>query len=124
VVGTVVTAQTNERQLVEMIIGRSLEALLADHSDHTAESVGVAVSGLTGGSLQDLSFELHQNEVVGMTGLVGSGFEEIPYLLFGAWPCQSGRLTLNGASHELTAMTPSAALRAGIALLPADRQRD
>jgi len=124
VVDTVVTSDVSEGRLVEMIIGRQLEALVADHHDLTAKGVGVNVRGLAGGSLHDLSIELHQGEVLGLTGLVGSGFEEVPYLLFGAWSSDEGRLMLDSVDHDLTKMTPARARALGMALLPADRQRD
>jgi ribose transport system ATP-binding protein len=107
-----------------MIIGRSLEALTAEHQDLTARKVGVSVRKLTGGSLSGLSLELHQGEVLGLTGLVGSGFEEVPYLLFGAWRSTEGELVIDDVRHDLTRMTPAKATQIDMALLPADRQRD
>jgi ribose transport system ATP-binding protein len=124
VVDTVVTAETREGRLVEMIIGRSLEALTAEHHDLTDKKVGVSVRKLTGGSLSGLSLELHQGEVLGLTGLVGSGFEEVPYLLFGAWRSTEGELVIDDVRHDLTGMTPAKATHIHMALLPADRQRD
>jgi ribose transport system ATP-binding protein len=67
---------------------------------------------------------VHEGEVVGLTGLLGSGFEEIPYYVFGARPAAAGRLEVDGKVYDLRAMSPSRALQAGVALLPADRQRD
>ncbi len=124
VVGTIVTKEASEGQLVEMIVGRRLEALSSEHHDLRAASAAASVRGLTGGTLRDVSFELHDGEVLGLTGLLGSGFEEVPYLVFGAWPSTSGRLTLGPATYDLPRMTPDAALDAWIALLPANRQRD
>jgi ribose transport system ATP-binding protein len=72
----------------------------------------------------DVSFDLHAGEVLGITGLAGSGFESVPYLLFGAWPATRGRLVMDGASNDVAGMTPHRALRMGTALIPADRQRD
>jgi ribose transport system ATP-binding protein len=124
VVGTVVTAETSEVELVRMIIGRHLEMLDASPHDLLRRDVEIAVQGLTGGTLRNVSLELHEGEVLGLTGLVGSGFEEMPYFLFGAWRAESGRLRLHGLVHELANLSPAAALAAGIALVPADRQED
>jgi ribose transport system ATP-binding protein len=82
------------------------------------------VSGLAGGFLQDLSLDLGEGEVLGLTGLVGSGFEDFPYLVFGARRARAGRLTLRGQTHVLTAMLPQRAIALGMALVPADRQHD
>jgi ribose transport system ATP-binding protein len=124
VVGTVTTRETSEGELVRMIVGRHLELLEASPHDLLERNVEISVDGLSGGTLQNISLELHQGEVLGLTGLLGSGFEEVPYFLFGAWRAQSGRFGLQGLDLELKSLTPAAALAAGVALVPADRQRD
>ena len=122
--GTVVTAEAQPGQLVEMIIGRRLSLFEAQHQDISGKELRASVRGLTGGSLTDLSFDLHAGEVLGVTGLAGSGFEEIPYLLFGAWRPSAGRIGLDGNDLDLTKMIPSRAIALGMALIPADRQKD
>jgi ribose transport system ATP-binding protein len=67
---------------------------------------------------------VREGEVLGLTGLLGSGFEEIPYCLFGARSAAAGRVEVDGKTYDLRGMSPSRALEAGIALIPADRQRD
>jgi ribose transport system ATP-binding protein len=74
--------------------------------------------------VEDVSFALHAGEVLGLTGLVGSGFHEVLYLLYGVWPRTSGRMSLGIAEHDLGSFTPVKAMDAGLALIPADRQRD
>jgi len=124
-VGTVVTADATETQFVEMIIGRQLAAMAeVEHHDRSTKSVGVTVEGLTGASVRGVSFVLHEGEIVGLTGLLGSGFEEVPYLLYGARPAAAGRLTIHGADYRLPDLNPHDALAAGMALIPADRPRD
>ena len=73
--------------------------------------------------VRELTLRVSGGEVVGLTGLAGSGYDEVPYLLFGARRARAGRLRL-GRSYDLTAMTPARAIRAGIGLLPAGRERD
>jgi ribose transport system ATP-binding protein len=124
VVGTVVTRETTKARLVQMIVGRDLEELQAERHDLRRERVSTSVDGLRGGRLRDVSLELHRGEVLGVTGLAGSGFEDLPYLLYGARPAEAGTLRLEGRELDLTALTPAQALRAGVALLPGDRQRD
>jgi ribose transport system ATP-binding protein len=60
--------------------------------------------------------------VVGLTGLIGSGFDEVPYLVYGATPAERGRLRIDGDSIDLARATPAAAVRRGIVLVPGDRQ--
>jgi ribose transport system ATP-binding protein len=123
VVGTVVTREVDEGQLVEMIIGRRLATYAAQHHDLTALPAAITVQGLRGASVDNVAMELHSGEVLGITGLAGSGFESVPYLLYGAWPAL-GRLTIDGRTHELGSLAPDTALAAGMALIPADRRSD
>jgi ribose transport system ATP-binding protein len=124
-VGTVVTRETTETSFVEMIIGRQLAALgEVGHADLTERRIGASVEGLTGRSVKDVSFEMHEGEIVGITGLLGSGFEEVPHLLYGARQAAAGRLVLRGDALDLTGLTPTAAIDAGLALIPADRKTD
>jgi ribose transport system ATP-binding protein len=121
--GTVDTAQASEEVLVEMIIGRRLQGLSIEREQAEAEKA-ISITGLTGRYARDVSLTFREGEVVGLTGLLGSGFDEIPYYVFGARPAAAGRLELGGKSYDLRGMSPSRALEAGVALIPADRQRD
>jgi ribose transport system ATP-binding protein len=124
-VGTVDTAQTDEAAFVEMIIGRRLAALpTVEHADLTGTEVAVSVRGVSGTTVNDVSFDMHAGEVVGLTGLLGSGFEEVPYLLYGARSARAGELAFDGVTIDLARLTPSTATRAGLALIPADRKTD
>lgn len=122
--GTIVTKDANAGEIVEMIIGRKLTTLEVQHHDLSGKEIRASVRNLTGGSLEPLSFDLHAGEVFGVTGLAGSGFEQIPYLLFGAWKATDGRIGLDGNDLDLTKMSPSRAISLGVALIPADRQKD
>ena len=66
--------------------------------------------GLSGSIVRDVSFQMHDGEIVGLTGLIGSGFEEVPHLLYGARPARAGRLVLDGEETDLTRLTPPAAI--------------
>jgi ribose transport system ATP-binding protein len=122
VAGTLVSSDTSKDRLVEMMIGRRLEAVTKSHwTADGGRNSRIAVQGLTGRTVKDVSFELQRGEILGLSGLVGSGCEEVPYLMFGATPAQAGRLTIEGEDYDLTKMTPTKATRARIALLPGDR---
>lgn len=123
-VGTVVTSETPKARLVELIIGRQLAELHLEHHDRRAEAAPVRVVGLRGGTVVDISFEVHEGELLGVTGLVGSGFEDVPYLLIGARRARNGTMTIEGRELHLPAIHPRQALDAGVALIPADRPND
>jgi ribose transport system ATP-binding protein len=85
----------------------------------TAE-VSLKVSGLRGTVVDNVDFELHRGEVVGIAGLTGSGREEILPLLFGA-SSRGGDVLLDG---RRVPARPRGAMRAGLALVPADRRAE
>ncbi len=122
--GTVKTAEASEGEIVEMIIGRRLAQLELHREDASTHATAISVEGMIGTKVRGLSLEVRAGEVLGVTGLLGSGFDELPYLLFGARPCFGGELRTEGATYSLASMTPQRALAAGISLIPADRQRD
>ena len=122
--GTVKTAEASEGEIVEMIIGRRLAQLELHREDASTHATAISVEGMIGTKVRGLSLEVRAGEVLGVTGLLGSGFDELPYLLFGARPCFGGELRTEGATYSLASLTPQRALGAGISLIPADRQRD
>jgi ribose transport system ATP-binding protein len=81
----------------------------------------VLVEHLTDGRLADLSFEIGAGEILGVAGLIGSGAEDLPYLLFGAHPATSGMLRLGAQALNLGRLSPQRSVRERIALVPADR---
>ena len=124
--GTGSTADLDEPQLIEMIIGRRLEALPARErvESKPGRKPVLSVEGLHGRYVADFALEVGASEIVGLTGVVGSGFDEVPALLFGAKQARSGAITIGDASHEVAHMNAERATQLGCALVPADRQTD
>jgi ribose transport system ATP-binding protein len=124
-VDTVRTGETSHDELVELIIGRRLEAMVPQgHAQPDSGAAAVAsVTGLRSGPVSGLDLELRAGEVVGITGLLGSGFERVPYALFGAEP-GAGRMTFGDREFDLAGLVPRRAVEAGMALIPADRKND
>lgn len=67
----------------------------------------------------DISFELYVGEVLGITGLLGSGRTELAETLFGLRGAASGTIELNGSRLEMK--NASDAVKAGIGYIPEDR---
>jgi len=122
VVVTLGTAGLQRDSVAELMTGRPLDRGGARRKP--AGRVAASVSDLTGEVARGVSFDIYQGEVLGLSGLLGSGFEEIPYLLFGAQRRHAGRLDLGHDRLDAATMTPHRALRAGIALLAADVERE
>lgn len=122
VVGALATAHTTKPDIVELIVGHRFEAAIPDPQDMRTKVPVASIDALSGGSLSHVTINLHEGEIIGLTGLIGSGFDETPYLVFGASPAASGKLTIGARTFDLTNMNPAKAIAAGIALIPADRQ--
>ena len=121
VAGVLNTAQATRESVVGMIVGRQLTPPGARSAATGQGSAAVAIAGLAGGQVAELSLSLQAGEVVGLTGLLGSGYEQVPYLVYGALPAQRGTLTLGAQRIDLAAQTPAAAIRSGLVLIPGDR---
>jgi simple sugar transport system ATP-binding protein len=70
-------------------------------------------------AFEDVSFEVRPGEILGITGLLGSGRTEIAEALFGVTPAQRGRVEVDGA--EVRVHDVSDAVAAGIGYVPSDR---
>ena len=72
--------------------------------------------------MPEFDLSIGRGEIIGLTGLIGSGYDRIPYLLFGASKARSGVLKMaDGASFALPGMTPARSIAENFALLPGDR---
>ena len=123
VIGSFETATTARAQIVAAIVGRSMTTERVIGAYTPSASPAVRIAGLSGQIVRDIGFEVRPGEILGLTGLIGSGYDEIPYLLSGATSARQGQLHLPPDQHDLPRMTPAGAVAAGIALIPADRQR-
>jgi ribose transport system ATP-binding protein len=122
--GTVRTAETDESTLIRMIIGRELAHFEPQPSAVVDSSFDISISDVSSDKVEDVNIDLRRGETVGLTGLMGSGYEDLPYILFGARSCEKGVLASDGSTFDLTAMNPRRSMRMGMALIPADRQTD
>jgi ribose transport system ATP-binding protein len=122
IAGTLITRQSDKQDFIELIVGRRLEALTSGPIDFGQAAPDLVIEELTGGTLDSVRIAAHRGEVVGLTGLIGSGFDEVPYLVYGSTSVRGGRLRMGGESIDLSKSRPAAAVRRGIVLVPGDRQ--
>ena len=119
------TAATTDEQLVRLIVGRTLRPAkqavdLSTAATHHAGAVA-RVDNLVTGHVDGLSFDVAAGEIVGLTGLAGSGFEDALAGIYGAAET-TGQLTVRGTLTSLADASPRASLTAGIVYVPADRK--
>ena len=118
-VGTRTTAETNDDELVAMMVGRDLTGMFR-RQPHEAGDVVMRVEHLTSDDVDDISFDVHAGEVVGLAGLVGAGRSELAHAIVGDEPVRSGRVLVDGKPVRLR--TPRDAIRAGIGFAPEERK--
>ncbi len=117
------TEGLSESDLATRMLGHALHHLEIKKWERHAEQ-HVSVRGLSGAGLSaSLDFDLGPGEIVGITGLPGSGFEAVPYLLGGAEPGQ-GTIDIAGKRIDLASSSLAKIVRKGIVLVPENRPRD
>lgn len=120
-VGDRVTAELDEDHLVELIIGRRIADFYPTVPEPSGEAV-MRVRSLARPDGPPLNLDVRRSEIIGLTGLLGSGFEDIPYILSGANP-GTGTIVFDDGEVEIDTLDPTRAIELGLALVPADRPR-
>lgn len=122
--GRLVTNSASHDEVVEMIVGRKLARIAPVRSaTETNRPILARLDNVSAPQLKPTSITIGKGEILGLTGLIGSGYEQLPYLAFGARPASSGTLTIEGsASIPLADLSPRRAIDLALALLPGDRQ--
>ena len=117
---TVVTKETDHDQLVALMVGRPLGDLYEKH-DHRTDEVVLKVEHLaSGNAVKNASFELHKGEVLGFSGLVGSGRTETMTTIFGLRKKDAGKIWFDGKEVEINSVKD--AMKLGIGLVPESRK--
>lgn len=117
VVGRGRVADFDEDQIVELIVGRSLETTFPDKAAASAAPL-LEVEGLGGVGFGGLTFAVRPGQIIGFAGVEGNGQREALRALAGRG-ATDGRVRIGGA--EVSVGSYRAATRAGIAFLPGDR---
>ncbi|TDD05831.1 sugar ABC transporter ATP-binding protein [Nonomuraea deserti] len=107
--------------LIRRMVGREVATLFPKEEAAVGE-VALKVERLTReGVFTDVSFEVRRGEIVALAGLVGAGRSEVARAVFGIDRWDAGSVTVDGAT--LPAGSPTAAMNAGLALVPEDRRQ-
>jgi ribose transport system ATP-binding protein len=110
--------------LVREMVGHDLPERKAV-GERAAGPVAMRVSHLTAGDrVRNVSFQVHEGEILGLAGLIGSGRTETLRAIFGADRKDVGEIYVSGADRPISIRQPSDAVRAGIGMVPEDRKID
>jgi len=121
-IATEKTAATNPDRVIQQMIGREMISHTPRHLSRPLGDEVLRVENLSSpGGFSNVSFTLCAGEVLGFAGLVGAGRSEVAQAVFGLDEAPTGKVLVRG--RELPPGSVSAALAAGIGLLPEDRKR-
>jgi rhamnose transport system ATP-binding protein len=109
------------QSIIRAMVGRDMDALFPKVAAEQGDVV-LAVDRLTReGVFTDVSFDVRRGEIVALAGLVGAGRSEVARAIFGIDRWDAGSVEVAG--RRLPAASPTAAMAAGVALVPEDRRQ-
>lgn len=122
-VGVRNTNETNNKELVQMMVGRDLGDVFnnLDRNKKFGRTI-LKLNNISNEKIKNISFEVHEGEILGLSGLVGAGRTEIARAIFGADQIKKGKMYFEGKGF--IPKSPREAMDIGIALCPEDRKVD
>lgn len=118
---TIPVAESSPEIIANMMIGEGWNKTYTEAATHVSNSVILSVENLNmKGYLHDVSFNLHQGEVLGIAGLLGSGRTELLHAIFGLTPFESGIIKVDG--EVIAQPAPALMCSKGVGLTPEDRK--
>ncbi|MGE4584474.1 MAG: sugar ABC transporter ATP-binding protein [Sphaerochaeta sp.] len=121
-IGSYLASELTNDRLISLMVGRDANLRFPSVASTIGE-VLLKVENLTSPnprSFQDVSFDLHRGEILGIGGLVGAQRTELMEALFGVRAIQSGKIWIEG--EEMTNITPRKAIDHGMGMITEDRR--
>ncbi|UOQ56875.1 sugar ABC transporter ATP-binding protein [Leucobacter allii] len=115
------TATLDHDRLVTFVTGVTKEEEAHGASGRGVGEVVLDVTGLTGAVIDDVDLQVRAGEVVGIAGVLGSGREALPAMVFGTEECSDRGFTLAGEPYARR--SPRESIRRGIGFVPGDRAK-
>lgn len=115
-------------QLVAKMMGKDFDELAAikregmTNKDESAPNMIEATGLGCKGSIKPFDLEIAGGDIVGLSGLLGSGRSELARVLYGADRADTGALFIKGKKYEV--LTPLSAMKSGMAFLPENRKEE
>jgi len=97
---TLNTAETNPDQIVSLMVGREIKEMYPPKADRIGKEI-FRVENISSDKVQNVSFALHEGEVLGFAGLVGAGRTELAQTICGILPKHCGEIYLEGKKIEI-----------------------
>ena len=117
---TLDTEKTNRKELINYMISAELGDEYPERNGTWQDEILLEVKQLCGNGFEDISFQVHKGEILGICGLVGAKRTEIVRTIFGADRPKSGEIYFDGKKVDIK--SPSDAIAMGITMVPEDRK--
>lgn len=122
-VGELTPQEASRERMVTMMAGRPPKTGAQPSRDIATTETVLEVQGLSRAhEFQDVSFSLRKGEILGVSGLIGSGRTEMAKCIFGATRADGGQIRLNGQPVRFD--SPLQAIQAGVIYLPEERKQE
>ncbi|WP_337267937.1 sugar ABC transporter ATP-binding protein [Oryzifoliimicrobium ureilyticus] len=118
-VGTRLTSETNDAELIKLMINRSIEQVYHKEAVPIGEPI-LEANGLSGPGFEDISLTVRAGEIVGLYGLIGAGRSEFALGLYGREKVTGGNIRWMGKDVQIK--NERKAMELGIALAPESRR--
>jgi ABC-type sugar transport system ATPase subunit len=113
--------EVSEQQIANYMVGREVSVSHATDFNGDPNDIILEVKHVSDALLKDVSFKVTRGEIVGFSGLVGSGRSELMEFIFGIRKPKSGEVYLNG--KQVVNKVPAKAIKRGIGFVTEDRQK-
>jgi len=118
-VGNIQKKDFSKERIVRLLVGKDLSSVYQRRYNLRGKEL-LRLENVYAKGLNGISLSLHEGEILGITGLVGSGKTNLAYLIFGLIPYISGNVWINGVKQE--GLQIKHAINKGVAFIPEDKQ--
>lgn len=121
-VGTIITKDSNQDELVKMMVGRELENYYVRTFNEPGEVILEAKNINCGNRVKNCSFKVREGEILGFYGLIGAGRSELIKSIMGLYPRSSGEVIFKG--EDISNLQTMKIQERGLMLVPEDRKTE
>lgn len=116
-------SETNEDEIIKYMVGRDLGDIFGEKSYESKDNVVLEVGNLTkNGKFENISFNLKEGEILGLSGLIGAGRSEVVRAIYGLDRPDSGFIHIGG--KKVTIKSSADGIKHGITFVSEDRRTE
>lgn len=121
VISTKSKEDSTENDLIQKMVGKNYGALFPEKKSKKSDKIILSLENVSvRGLINNISFDLCEGEILGLSGQVGSGRSEIVHTIYGDYPFYSGNIKVNNQVEKIN--SPAMAMNLGIGFIPEDRK--